>query len=162
MNKVIQIFFDGACHNMKGKSSPMGMGVAVFVDGVYIDEYSIAWGVKGEGEHEDRGTSNVAEWMACVKAFETAKGLKKLYTDAVIKVYSDSQVITNQFNGTYTINKQEFKKYKNEAHKHSIGTGCKEILWIERKHNKQADILSKEGLQMIRDLIVSDQLKLPQ
>lgn len=158
MNTIIQIYFDGACHNKKGESSPMGMGVAVFINGQYEDELSLAWGAVGDEKNEDRGTSNVSEWLACVKAWQTAKELKKVYPDAVIRIYSDSQVITNQFNGTYTINKQEFKKYKNEAHLHSKGTGCKEILWIERKHNKQADILSKEGLQMIKDYISSNQI----
>lgn len=139
----INIYFDGACHNQRNTSSPMGMGVAVEIDGVYEPDISLA--IYNDGS-EVRGTNNIAEWIGCVEAMRTAKDLRKSYPKAEINVYSDSQIIACQFNGTYTINNDAFRPYHRQAHEHAGPALVKFVQWIPREKNKQADILSKMGL----------------
>lgn len=143
---LIEIKFDGACKNVKGESSIMGIGVAVFFDGDYIEEESIAIQVVAE---LIRGTSNISEWEGCIEAWKKAIDLNKRYPGNKIEIYSDSQVISCQFNGTYAINEPSFLSY------YEMGKALQEKLpevtkvnWIKRDFNKEADVLSKLGLKV--------------
>ncbi len=132
----------------------MGVGVAVWIDDCYEHELSLAIGLR-EGWEGDRSTSNIAEWIGCVEAMRAAKGLKKEYPQATIEIYSDSQLITNQFNDKFTIKQPEFHKYKTKAKEYAKGVfgNGKEIQWIRREFNKQADKLSKEGIELATTLL---------
>lgn len=148
---LIQIKFDGACRNIKGESNTMGIGVAVFFDGCYMEEESIAVQVIPE---YIRGTSNVAEWEACVYAWKVAVRLNELYPNNKVEIYSDSQIISNQFNDDYNINEPSYLTYYRTAKSfQSKFRGVKAsnyptaIKWIRREFNKEADKLSKIGLQ---------------
>jgi ribonuclease HI len=143
---LIEIKFDGACHNKVGESSIMGIGIAVFFDNEYIEEESIAVQITPEYV---RGTSNIAEWEGCVQAWRTALILTEKYPGNEIRVYSDSQVISRQFNGEYAINNTSFHSYKRIAEEYSnkIQPDLK-VHWIRRELNKEADKLSKIGLKI--------------
>jgi ribonuclease HI len=139
----IKIHFDGACANAKNKDCPMGIGVAVFVGGVYQEELSRAALV--EDEIED-GTSNIAEWMALCLALEVAGDLRKTHLDAKIIIVGDSQLIANQFNMIWSIKEDKFLKYFSKARKLNEIAKVPEIQWVPRKFNTKADELSKMGL----------------
>lgn len=139
----IKIHFDGACANAKNKDCPMGIGVAVFVGGVYQEELSRAALV--EDEVED-GTSNIAEWMALCLALEVAGDLRKTHLDAKIIIVGDSQLIINQFNMIWSIKEDKFLKYFSKARKFNEIAKIPEIQWVPRKFNTKADELSKIGL----------------
>lgn len=140
----IDIYQDGSCNNHATLRS-MGLGVAVFVDGNYEEDFSRAIGV----EPALLNSSNIAEWMACVEAMKIAKQLIEIYPHAQLYIFSDSQIITNQYNGTYRILHEEFRKHYTEARKYGIEAGIREITWVPRKKNQKADKLSKEGLQLV-------------
>lgn len=143
---LVELYFDGACHNRKDEMTPMGIGVAVFIDGEYNDALSIARFV-------GYGTSNISEWKGCNAAAVLASKLIQLYSLDVagsdkVKIYSDSQLITYQFNGKYKINDPNFIPYKIQAKEKlkSVGLEALEIIWIRRELNTHADKLSKQGL----------------
>lgn len=121
----------------------MGMGVAVFIDGQYEPDLSLA--IYNDGT-EIRGTNNIAEWIGCVEAMRTAKDLRKTYRTADIEVFSDSQIIACQFNGTYAISKDAFRPFFEQARKYAEPAMVKIVKWIPREKNTQADDLSKMGL----------------
>ena len=107
----IEIYFDGACRNVKESvNEPYGVGVAVFLDGDFLEEESKAL------YFPENGTSNIAEWEACLQAMKIAE---QLYFDiqepVEIRIYSDSQLIVNQFNGNFETKVKRFLKYKNES-----------------------------------------------
>lgn len=143
---LIEIKFDGACHNKKGESSAMGIGIAIFFDGEYIEEESLAIQIVPK---EVRGTSNIAEWEGCVEAWKAALDLNKRYPGNEIKVFSDSQLISCQFNGEYSINEPSFHLYRNKALEYSNQISLdNKVNWIRREFNKEADKLSKTGLKI--------------
>ena len=140
----IAIHFDGACHNKVNQYTPMGLGIAVFIDGQYSEEHSV-------GMYGGCGTSNVAEWKACVMAMSKLADLKtrEEYKNYVFSVYSDSQLVANQFNGRFAINKPHFRKHYDTAKAYATGVDFyKPINWISREKNKHADKLSKQGLDL--------------
>lgn len=138
MSKVT-IKFDGACGNVKDTYTPMGIGVAVFVDGEISDDMSVA-------EYAGMGTSMVAEWKACIVAAKIAGKLSR--KGHIVTVYSDSQVVTNQFNGTNKIN-SDLIPYYTKAKGYYDGT----IVWIPREENTDADYLSKMGLSIYNSIV---------
>lgn len=140
----IRIHFDGACHNIPGENNDMGIGIAVFINDEYQEDQSLAQFVKYE---TPLGTSNVAEWTGCVEAMKMAVGMRRVYPQADIKIFSDSQLISYQFNGKYAIKEPSFVPFMEEAKKHAHKAQIREIQWIKREYNTQADELSKIGLK---------------
>ena len=120
-----KIYFDGSCSN--GGNQIMGIGLVVFKDDEIIHELAHQAG---------KGTSNIAEWMGCVLAMKAALLLSREDENCRITVYSDSQLIVNQFIGQYAIKKPEFKPYYNKAteYKSNMPKGCfNGILWVRRE-----------------------------
>lgn len=144
---IIQIKFDGACRNVPNQSSVMGIGVAVFFDNEYVEEESVAIQIVPESV---RGTSNIAEWEGCIEAWKIAMTLYSKYPGNTIKIYSDSQLITNQFNGLFAINNLSFSTYykMGKEIQDKILPSIAMIEWIPREENKEADKLSKIGLKV--------------
>jgi ribonuclease HI len=144
MKGTVRVNFDGACWNKEGHWHLMGVGVAVFINEVYEEDLSRAYGVV-----QSNGTNNIAEWIGCCKAAEIIKDLKKTYTDAEYryKVCGDSQIIVNQFNGSYAMNQEVFRMYRKEALSFN---SIKEVTWVPREQNKEADKLSKQGLDSVK------------
>lgn len=139
---IIRVNFDGACWNKEGHRHLMGVGVAVFIDEVYQEDLSRALGY-----NQENGTNNIAEWLGCVEAARIVKDLRKSFPGERFQVCSDSQIITNQFNGTYNINQDVFRKYLAEAKRFD---SIDKVHWIPREQNKEADKLSKQGLDIVK------------
>lgn len=118
----------------------MGVGVAAWVDGVRdltLDHYSMKGPV---------GTNNIAEWEALLEALKTAYAyVTAVDPDCRIRIYGDSQIIVNQFNGIYEVLDPKFEELYTSAmmYKKLIGSNLRLVAWIPRKDNKEADILSK-------------------
>jgi ribonuclease HI len=150
MGLEIRIHFDGACDNgmfkRTGLYPPMGIGVAVFINNEYQPDLSKFVGI----ERSEHNTSNIAEWMGCVEAMKLAVEYKE--EGDSIEIVSDSEVITKQFNGEYEIREEKFRSHYREAIKfyNKIGQWGLKIRWVKREFNKEADILSKKGLQLIK------------
>lgn len=140
--KTVKIFSDGSCDNHLDKPA-MGCGIAVYIEDEYQEDLSRAIHVPAESR-EEKLTSNVAEWLACIEGMKIAADLNK---DGGCRFffYSDSQVITNQFNGDFYINKPEFRESFTTAHHYAQKAGISKIKWIPRELNEKADELSKLG-----------------
>jgi len=144
-----EIFFDGACHNVPEDPNPiMGIGMAVFADGRYCPDFSEAENYR---HHIIRGTNNIAEWRGAVIAMRFASQLKQHITlDEQIIVYSDSQIIAEQFNGRYQIKDDNFKEFYEQAKEFAKIAGVERIEWIPRERNRYADVLSKIGRKYLK------------
>lgn len=137
----IDIYFDGACNNHL-EEALMGVGLVMYVDGETVLEKSAAIG---------KGSSNIAEWYGCTLAFKAAykfiQQVKKEDPKAEFEVtiYSDSQLIVNQFLGHYMLKKAHFIPYYQKAKDYAekLGSSFKALIWIPRTRNKEADKLSK-------------------
>lgn len=149
----IDIYFDGACNNHLSLP-PMGIGVAVFVNDNYEEELSYDKHYVGEGEW-GIGTNNVAEWLGCIEACRTAYLMLEVVPDAKVRIFSDSQIIVNQFNGSYRIKDPKFHALKEESSKWGKGF-IKTIHWVPREKNRQADKLSKIGIKKGYDKLPID------
>ena len=143
----VDIFFDGACKNVKdSKKEPFGVGVACFIDDEYSSMFSIAL-------HGEKGTSNVSEWAGCISALRLVKGMLELSSimreaTTKINIYSDSQLITNQFNGTWEVKQNHLKPYAKVAKLTAMEIKwTTDIVWVRRELNVDADLLSKVGLK---------------
>lgn len=141
----IKINFDGACNNALSLP-PMGIGIAVFINNEYIKKFSNF--IHQESSEFERCTSNIAEWYGCVEAMRKANQLYAIFSgdEPVFEIHSDSQIITNQFNERYDIKKIDFLNYFRKAKDLANRIGIKEVIWVPRTQNKEADKLSKLGL----------------
>lgn len=142
MNKLdISIFFDGACSNNGNKLMGIGVLATIHKEGKFLDELCT---IKNYGV----GTSNEAEWMACCEAMRLIKRIEDKHGSQYnIQIFSDSQIISNQFNGKYNINSKNLQKFYDKAIQLKEQTNFKGyIKWIKRDFNYPADRLSKLGL----------------
>ena len=137
----LKINFDGAVTKSQ-LGTDMGIGVAVFINGQYYEELSRYLFVPGF----NKSSSNVAEWIGCVEAFKLAAEYKE--PGDIIEIFSDSQIISYQYNGDYAIKKDEFRVFYNNAKMWAKTAGLEnlKIKWVKREFNKEADRLSKKGL----------------
>lgn len=144
----VSIYFDGACRNIKGSiTEPFGVGVATYINGVYSTMYSkVLYGPEG--------TSNIAEWTGCVEALRIVSEISYRYyverpeKKVEITVYTDSQLIANQFNELWSIKEDRFKSFYKMAKEcvNKFNVGLK-LTWVPRTMNQVADVLSKRGLE---------------
>ncbi len=130
----IHVYTDGASKNNPGQSA---IGV-VFLDarGNFIAEHKECIGIT---------TNNRAEYLAIIRALE----LGTEYCRDRVCIFSDSELVINQLNGTYAIKVKElrdlFKQIKlNEDF-------YKEVVynWVKRenKNTKRADELCNQALE---------------
>jgi len=128
---MLVIFTDGAC---LGNPGPMGIGVAIYRDGVRIEELS---------EYLGDGTNNVAEYTAVIRALETVHELGEIE----VQVKSDSLLLVRQLNGEYKVRDLKLRPLKEK-----IDHLCRNIKvkfeHIPREHNQEADALSKEAAEL--------------
>lgn len=127
---MLIIFTDGAS---LGNPGPMGIGIVIYKDKFRIEELS---------EYIGKGTNNVAEYTAVVRALETVHEIGAI--DVHIK--SDSQLIVRQLNGEYKVKDPKLRPLKRR-----IDILCKGLRvsfeHIPRDKNEEADALSKEGAE---------------
>jgi len=137
----VDIYFDGASNNHLFQEAVMGVGMVLFLDGEVMIEKSIQAG---------KGSSNEAEWFGCCLALKAAVKFvewadKQKIDITEIHIYSDSQLIVNQFHGQYAIKHLHFLPYYNKAKnfESQLGNKLKSLSWVPRTKNKHADKLSK-------------------
>jgi ribonuclease HI len=125
----------------------MGIGVAVWgktTSGDYIlipelEQYRMAGA---------SGTSNIAEYCALTLALELALELRTKYPEAQFEIFGDSQLIINQVLGVWRCKSEHLKEFYEEAQhlRNRLGKSLLAIDWYPRKHNTEADRLSKLGI----------------
>lgn len=130
----IHVYTDGASKNNPGQSA---IGI-VFLDarGNFIAEHKECVGIT---------TNNRAEYLAIIRALEIGT---EYYRDK-ISIFSDSELVINQLNGTYAIKVKElrdlFKQIKTNEQFY------KEVIynWVPRKNKNvmKADELCNQALE---------------
>ncbi|MHC4394383.1 MAG: phosphoribosylglycinamide formyltransferase [Planctomycetota bacterium] len=93
-------------------------------------------------------TNNVAEYTAICKALETAKqlGAKK------VTVFSDSELLVRQVNGTYKVKSQKLRPLFQQTVDLLGEFGSWEVRHITREKNKEADKLVNQALNLKKDV----------
>lgn len=125
-------FYDGSASPNPGA---IGLGVSLF-----LGKREILCGAAPGGI----GTNNAAEYMALIWLLEIAieAGVKCLV------VYGDSQLITNQVNGKWSVGSETLKTYHTHVLNLINSFDSVGFEWIKREKNKRADALSKRGSQL--------------
>jgi ribonuclease HI len=134
---LVEIFFDGAYFNKKGASA-----IAVFLSGKYSKEYSRIEQISGEGV-----TNNVTEWEGLIMAIKAAIFIQEKFNTARFVIKGDSQLVVNQANGRYGVNKPHLAKLKQRFDVLQKQLNNCNISWIPSELNTFADVLSTRGLR---------------
>ncbi len=130
MNRELEIFTDGACSGNPGDAA---IAVIIREDGEIIKELALAIGPS---------TNNVAEYTAIVYALQEAIILK---ADKV-SLFTDSELIYNQLNGTYGVKDLKMKSLFDQVQHLKSGFTMFQIQHIPREKNKDADRLAKKAI----------------
>jgi len=134
---ILAIHCDGSCYHLDGR---MGIRIAFFKDNEEEPFY-----VKGINKHDQRGTSNEAEYLAVINALLRLSANYKTWEE--ITIYSDSEVIINQINGMYAVHRKTLKPLHDEVKRLIKGIPRRYIFfeWVPRTHPRQkiVDKISK-------------------
>jgi len=127
-----EIYFDGACmpYNPGGVAS-YGYIIKAF------NRPKIA----GCGIAAERGTNNIAEYTALIKALERA--LEVGVTEAVVR--GDSQLAINQMNGIYAVKSPNIMPLWRRARGLASKFERIRFEWVPREKNSEADALSTKA-----------------
>lgn len=127
---MLIIHTDGACF---GNPGPMGIGVAL---------YKNRRQVKTLSEYIGKGTNNIAEYTAVLRALEAAKEMG----ECEVEIRSDSELLIMQMNGKYKVKAPHLKQLKRKID--SLGKEMQvKFRWVPREQNEAADLLSKQAIQ---------------
>lgn len=103
--------------------------------------------LKEYGEFIGVHTNNQAEYMAVIKAMDFASE----YTNKMIYIFSDSELLIKQLNREYRVKNSELKKLFFEVKKHEMIFEKVIYSHVKREHNKRADQLANKALdELIR------------
>ncbi len=127
----VEIYTDGAS---RGNPGPAGAGVHILLgDGTAIDKK----------RYLGKTTNNVAEYEALILGLTT---LKKRNLFRPLKIYSDSQLMVCQLNGTYKIRKAHLRKLARRIFDLLKFFPSYEIMHVPRELNRRADKLANEAI----------------
>ncbi len=97
---ILEIYTDGGS---KGNPGPAAIGIVFFCGGKQIKTYREDIGV---------ATNNIAEYKAVVRALEKVKDIKReMGSIQNIKVYSDSNLLTNQLMGRFKVKNAKIREF---------------------------------------------------
>lgn len=126
------IYFDGACLPF----NPNGVATYGFV---IKNSGSTVFSDKGVAS--ERGTNNIAEYTALIKALE--KALELGYKE--VEVFGDSQLVVRQINGEYAVKSETIYPLYLKASGLLENFEKWKIQWVRRDKNKEADALSRQA-----------------
>jgi ribonuclease HI len=133
-DSVTEVFIDGAADR---HSRTAGIGGVFYRNGEELATFS---------EQLPGATNNEAEYQALVHALNLACQLN--IHD--LKIYSDSELIVRQINGSYKVKNERMKRYHAQVMKMLSEMNSWSIKHIPRTKNKVADRLSKAGMEQNR------------
>lgn len=100
---MIEVYTDGAARGNPGDSAS---GFMVLSDGEVIKEHSV---------YNGTATNNYAEYTAVILALRWCEEHLPWRNDVDIKLYSDSELIIRQLNGTYKVKSKDLEPLNKEA-----------------------------------------------
>ena len=124
---ILIVETDGAC---KGNPGPMSIGATI--KDHECREVATVSQLIGDG------TNNVAEYRAAIEGLRKAKELG----GTSITLYTDSELVANQVNGIYRVDKKHLVPWYTELmNLIAVFENC-EVIHIRRHKNKRADQLA--------------------
>ena len=126
---MLVIYTDGAS---LGNPGPMGIGIVVYREGIRVEELS---------EYIGKGTNNIAEYTAVIRALETAHSMGEME----VHIKSDSQLVIRQLNNEYKVKDQKLRPLKRRVDELCHSRMKVTFEHIPREKNTEADALSKEA-----------------
>lgn len=135
---MLIIYTDGACF---GNPGPMGIGIVIYRGRKKIKEIS---------EYIGKGTNNIAEYTAVLRALEITKNLG----ESEVKIRSDSLLLINQLNGKFKVKRPHLQELKAKIDEIAKGMIVK-FEWVPREQNALADFLSKNAIEKINKIKTS-------
>ncbi len=130
------VYFDGSCE-------PKNPGGIATYGWLIINESGsrLAYGY-GEVGRGGTISNNVSEYQALIKSLEAVRDLG--LNNSELTILGDSQLIVNQVNGHWAINKDHLRQLKLQACSLLDSFNSQKIIsWIPREQNQHADDLSK-------------------
>ncbi len=145
---MLTVYFDGACEwhvwaDGSKHRNPGGIATYGWLISKSGSQLAYGYGEVGRG-----GTisNNIAEYKALIKSLEAIRDLGLNGND--LTILGDSQLIVNQVNGHWAINKDHLRQLKQHAcNLLDSFNSQKTISWIPREQNQAADDLSKKAYQ---------------
>jgi len=108
--------------------------------------------LQAKGFFIGRTTNNVAEYTAIIKALQAAKEI-----DAKeLTVFSDSELLVKQINGSYKVKSEQIKPLFRQAVELLSEFENYKVRFIPKEKNKKADKLANRALNLERDITVPD------
>lgn len=128
---IIRVYVDGSIR-ANGKNNAFG-GVGIY--GTYKGKPILKF-----SRVVNSKTNNESEYLAVIYALQLFKEFNKHQ----FIIYSDSQLVVNQINGIWRVEKQELQLLYNRAiFSINVLYNFAGIKWIPREKNKEADKLAK-------------------
>ena len=130
LSQPVNIFVDGASRGNPGES---GIGILFRDNNDNLKEYKKYIGI---------GTNNNAEYTALITALEIAisENLEE------INIFTDSQLVANQINGSWKVKDSDIKLLFNKAKSLISNFSHFSITHIRRENNSDADRLANEAI----------------
>ena len=126
----LTLFIDGAS---RGNPGHAGIGIRIEEGGEVLKEYC---------EYIGCTTNNVAEYRALIKGLEIAAEFKANR----VTVFSDSELVVRQMNGTYTVKSEGLLPLYQTAQTQSSTFEGFQIKHVRREQNREADQLASRGI----------------
>ena len=130
--KEWHVYIDGASLGNPGHS---GAGIVAF-----DDEGNEVW---REAVYLGTMTNNMAEYEALVRAVHIAAEARI----ESLHIYTDSELVANQWNGSYMVRNKRLMAYLNEAKALTRGIQGVRVRHIPREKNRIADRLAKQAAE---------------
>lgn len=138
------LYLDGSCDPNPGGS--MVAGLLITYKGKPIHEESCYCG--------DKGTNNLAEIHAFVRAAQTLRTLFRQHPDlkGPVTFVSDSRIVVDAVRGIRPFHSDDLVELVERfRQQYALLSPRPRIMWVKRKFNAAADRLSKQSKQRRRD-----------
>ncbi|NLC37644.1 MAG: ribonuclease HI family protein [Clostridia bacterium] len=134
--KKLVLYTDGAS---RGNPGPAGIGALLYdAKGRLVAEIS---------EYLGEATNNVAEYTALIKALNKALELGA----EEVQIYTDSELLTRQINGSYRVKSEGLKPLFLEVMALKRRFAAFSINHVSREKNKEADRLANLGIDAFQN-----------
>jgi ribonuclease HI len=129
--KVLNVYIDGSCRG-NGSDDAIG-GIGIVIDKVGIPMARIAIRL------QNAVTNNEAEYLALIWALKFLSNKK----DYKINIYSDSQLVVNQYYGMWEVKSAKLWGLYDEVKTLAYEFRDLTLMWVRRENNKEANDLAQ-------------------
>lgn len=133
----LHIYTDGAA---RGNPGPAGIGVVIRNDNEVLLEVA---------DYIGKTTNNIAEYTALIRGLEEALDMD----EKSIETFSDSELMVKQINGEYQVKNHGLQPLYNQAIALLKKFKHRQVNYIPRTANKEADKLANKGINRAKKRI---------